>query len=345
MDKTAPFDYLLNAARWAPSADNSQPWHLHRDDETLTASYDAARVEGETFGPDDPATLLAMGAVLENVLQAAAATGMEVVSEPHAPHEYFRLRISPSSTSTLGSNDHPLFLRHTNRWPFRTDPLPDALTKGLMAHGEGTAHVMVLDSPSQLKRIANLVKNASAIRFQTRESNESLGRSLRFGPGEVESGTGLDISTLSLPPGGKSLMRLISDWRRMESLNRWGAYKLFAAIEGKSITSASAIVAIFGAAGRQGALDAGQLMERVWIHLNHQELGVQPFYVVSDQLFRRDDGLLPPGTEPPGDALARDADDLFALGDKKLYMLLRVGYPTRNPVKSRRLPLTSICMP
>ena len=71
----------------------------------------------------------------------------------------------------------------------------------------------------------------------------------------------------------------------------------------------------------------------------------QPFYVVSDQLFRRDDDILPSGKEAQGDALARDADELFALGDKKLHMLLRVGYPTRTPIKSRRLPLTSICTP
>jgi len=139
------------------------------------------------------------------------------------------------------------------------------------------------------------------------------------------------------------LLRLIADWQRMESFNRWGAYKLLAAIEAKAIANASAILAIVSAGGRRGARDAGQLMERVWIELNRQGLSVQPFYVVADQLFRREDDALPKGLEHRGDLLADEAERVFGLSDGKLYMLLRVGFPKRTPVKSRRLPLSLIC--
>ncbi|MBS0176496.1 MAG: hypothetical protein JSR64_20890 [Nitrospira sp.] len=337
------FDYLLNAARWAPSADNTQPWQLRCDDGILAVAYDKARVEGVTFPPNDPATLIAMGAVLENLLQASAATGLSVERVQPGEDEYFRLLVSETSTSSPGPDSHPLFLRHTNRLPFRTTPLPRPLVEKLLNEREETACVQLLEGKHDLARIAGLVRQASTIRFQTRESNESLGRSLRFTPREVSRGDGLDVATLNLPPGGRGIMRLMADWRRMESLNRWGAYRLFAAIEAKSVTNASAIVAITGSPGYAGALDAGQLMERVWIKLNAEDVGVQPFYVVADQLFRRDDHLLPRGLEQTGDALARTTDELLGLSGRKLYMLLRIGYPIRPPVKSLRLPLNALC--
>jgi hypothetical protein len=337
------FDYLLNAARWAPSADNSQPWHLRCDGRILAVAYDQARVEGITFPPHDPATLIAMGAVRENLWQASIASGLRVERIEPAADEYFRLLVSETSTTASAPDRHPLFLRHTNRLTFRTDPLPRQLTARLLDTSEDAARVQLLEGVSDLARLGRLVRQASTIRFQTREANQSLGRSLRFTPQEVSRGDGLDVATLNLPPGGRGIMRLMADWRRMESLNRWGAYRLFAAIEAKSVTNASAIIAITGASGHAGALDAGQLMQRVWIMLNGEGLAVQPFYVVADQLFRRDDGLLPRGLEQAGDALANAADELLNLSGSKLYMLLRVGYPIRPPIKSKRLPLNAVC--
>lgn len=337
------FDDLLNAARWAPSADNTQPWQIRCDGQALAVAYDNARVEGVTFPPRDPATLIAMGALLENLRQASAATGLSVERVEPGQDEYFRLLISTTSTGSPLPDLHPLFLRHTNRLSFRTTPLPSQLTAKLLTEREETASVQLFEGAHDLARLGGLVRQASAMRFQTRESNESLGRSLRFTPLEASRGDGLDIATLNLPPGGRGIMRLLADWRRMESLNRWGAYRLFAAIEAKSVTNASAIVAITGAPSQAGALDAGQLMERVWIRLNAKGLAVQPFYVVADQLFRRDDYLLPRGLEQAGDALAHSTDELLRLSGRRLYMLLRVGYPIRQPVKSQRLPLNALC--
>ncbi len=220
---------------------------------------------------------------------------------------------------------------------------PERLFTGFTSLSQGNARIVVLSGAQKINSVARLVGDASAIRFRTREINEWLGRSLRFSPREVESADGLDVATLNLPPGGRGLLRVIADWRRMEALNRLGAYKLLAAIEAKSVANASAVVAIVGSGDRNGALDAGQLMERVWIDLNRQGVAVQPFYVVADQLFRRDEGVLPQGLESRGDALASATEGVFGLAGQKLYMLLRIGYPIRTPIKSRRLPLATIC--
>lgn len=345
MDISTHVNYLLEAARCAPSADNTQPWRLRWDGKALTVGYDAVRASNVTFAPENPATLLAIGALLENLQQAAATAEIRLESADHSANQYFQLNVSSDAPLPASCANHPLFFRHTNRLPFRADPLPEALSEWLGSQCEGAARVAVLGSSLEISHVARLVAQASAIRFRTREITEWLGRSLRFTPNEVASGDGLDVETLHLPPCGKGLLRLIADWRRMESFNRWGAYKLLAAIEAKAVANASAILVVASTGGQRGVRDAGQLMERVWIELNRQGLSVQPFYVVADQLFRRDDGALPKGLERDGDLLAAEAETILGLSDRKLYMLLRVGFPKRTPVKSKRLPLSSICEP
>ncbi len=342
MNISTHVSYLLEAARCAPSADNTQPWRLEWNGETLAVGYDAARVSDVTFAPENPATFLAIGALLENLCQAAAAAEIRLDGADHSSSHYFRLNVSANSPLPTRCSDHPLFHRHTNRLAFRIDQLPEGLSEWLTRQSEGSARIAVLATSSEIGKVSRLVGQASAIRFRTREITEWLGRSLRFSPSEVALGDGLDVGTLHLPPGGRGLLRLIADWRRMESFNRWGAYRLLAAIEAKAISNASVIVAVTGGEGHCEARNAGQLMERTWIEINRQGLSVQPFYVVSDQLFRRDEGTLPKGMEKLGDLLAEDAERVFGLSGRKLYMLLRVGFPKQIPVKSRRLPMSLI---
>ena len=125
--------FLAKAAHQAPSADNSQPWELNWDDQTLTVSYDTMRVSQKTFPADNPATLLTMGAVLENISQAATAVGWPFTCHissfvnPAKP-VYFQLVFEPDTEETaVYLETLPLFKRHTNRFSYQSQAVPEAL--------------------------------------------------------------------------------------------------------------------------------------------------------------------------------------------------------------------------
>ena len=85
-------------------------------------------------------------------------------------------------------------------------------------------------------------------------------------------------------------------------------------------------------------------MERVWISLNEQDVAVQPYYVISDQLHRRQVGLIPHGLNNQADELLDKVQQLFKLNQgETLHMLLRIGYAKKTPVFSKRLPLQAVC--
>jgi hypothetical protein len=339
--------HLINAGRQAPSADNYQPWRFRVLENTISVEYDIDRLDGTTFGPCEPATLLSMGGVLENMLQACGVLGLEVAcSREGGSSAYFTLAVTfPDETVSLASfTNHPLFKRHTNRFPYRPDPIPAEIIQEVTGLREGTAQVKILDTPEEVKATAILTRQASEVRFQIQEVHEWLARSLRFTKEDAEKGDGLDIATIPLPPGGRAFMRFIMDWKWMSRLNRLGVYKLMALLDAKLLEEAPTVIALVGGSTREEIIDAGRLLARVWIDLNSKGIAVQPYYVISDQWQRRLEGKIPPPLRDRVDIVAEKVSDLLGLAqDQRLHMLLRIGYPTKNPVRSKRLPLSAVC--
>jgi hypothetical protein len=342
----ASIESFIRAAHKAPSADNSQPWRLIWDAKTLAIAYDAPRIRGTSFEPFDPGTLLAIGGCLENLLQFAEDRGASPECRfsadlaPGADH-YVRVALDPATLEPV--DEHPLFLRHTNRFGYQGTAVAQSILDTVSLLSEGSARLRVIDARPDIARVAGLVCSASEIRFQTREVHEWLGRSLRFTAAEVARGDGLDVQTLDLPPGGGLLLKLIADWRRMALLNRVGTFRLLAAIDAKPVARAPALVAIIGQRDARAVIDAGRLMTRAWISLNAQGVAVHPYYVVADQLHRLASGTVPSQLSAQAEAIAEQARELFDLAkDETLHMVLRIGYPTREPVRSRRLSIAQV---
>lgn len=339
---------LLEAARLAPSADNCQPWTFCCRSRRLEVGYARLRVGPRSFGPLEPPTLIGAGALIENVLAAAEEMRCQV--------QRFESRLAPASPiyldltlgrvsadSTAIGRSAPLWLRHTNRHPFRRSGLSIDRVRQCASTTQGRAFAAVLNDRADIRQLAVLVNRGTAIRFRIRELHEWLYSSLRFSRAEMSVGDGLDLRTLCLPPGGGLLLRLLRDWRTMSGLNRLGAYRLLAKADSQRVEQAPAAVAIFSDGSSEGWLDGGRLLVRVWSHLNAKGIAVHPYYVVSDMIERLSDERMPAALMPEAETLRRHAERLLELGrNRRLVMLLRVGIARRASIPSRRLPLATL---
>ena len=339
---------LLRAAQAAPSADNCQPWHFSWDGKTLSIRYDTERVHKRTFPPESPATLLAIGAVIENISQAAEFCGLSLDIGPlqntrDFPECYLRIGIADSENTNETTEEHPMFLRHTNRFGFAKEPVRGAAIETLGRLTEGNARIAVFEQRSAIKKIASSIYKASKVRFQTQEVHEWLGKSLRFSKQAVQQADGLDVRTLDLPPGGKHFLRFISDWDHMKALNKLGIYHLLARIDSRPVSQAPAVISFIAPSDPKSALDTGRLLTRAWIYLNSLGIAAHPYYVVSDQLDRLSKNLVPDHLHGQVETIKGGCEELFELNDgETLHMLLRIGYPTRKPPRSLRLPLQRV---
>ena len=338
---------VLVAAHSAPSADNSQPWIFELEGDVLHLCWGGAAGAGP-FGADSPATLLAIGGVIENLHAAAEHYGLGVDAIPvgtdgRARGVYFSAVFSESIEGGLSTDVCPVLLRHTNRFPFRSVVLSDLERELLSSGREGPARFEVFYRPLALREIARVVAAASRIRFRTREIHEWLASCLRYSPEQIARGDGLDIHALDLPPGGKGFLRLTSDWKLMQWLNRCGAYRVMAGVEASAIARGPTIAALIAPRDQDACIAAGRLMCRVWTALNSRGVAVHPYYVVADQLQRLREKAVPADLVHEARALERSAAGCFGLASgETLHMLLRIGYPTREPVRSLRRPLPCV---
>ena len=347
MDEKTLIKALIRSGRTAPSADNSQPWCFEWDGSSLAVIYDFARVQGQTFPANSPATLLSLGATIENITELSIYYGIKVdllCSIESLSTTCSGAKISFQSVNspelTRPSTNHPVFERHTNRFAYHKTAVPPPVVDNTTKFTENSARLMVIDQKPLINEIALLIKLASEIRFQTQEVHEWLGKCLRFTKEDVKKADGLDIRTLDLPPGGSVFLKFISSWKRMKQLNRMGIYKLLAQIDSAPIKVAPIIVAIIAPATPQGAIDAGRLLCRAWTYLNTQGVAVHPYYVVADQLARLKNKTMPEKLIGQVQGLNQQCTSALSLEEgETLHMFLRAGYPKRkNPTRSLRLP-------
>jgi len=334
---------LAETGALAPTADNGQAFYIDWDGSALGLAFAQRHAATSVFGPDSHATLLGIGGVAQNISAALAANGLDAqwhwTAAGQQPYGTLAL---PSLPEHFSAPAGPA-ARHTNRFAYRTDALPPTLLEKLSASSEGSNRVAVLTEAAARKRLVQQVRISSEARFCNPDLHRWLFDCLRRTPEEVARGDGLDVRTLGLPPGGDAMMRFISNWDRMATLNRFGIYKLMALAEVGQISTAPALVCISGGRGRRDVIDAGRLLTRVWTEMNLAGIAVQPFYVVPDQLNRLHERSLPAGFEQKISAVDAEIGELLALAPgQQLHMMLRVGLPTVDPVRSRRLPLDKV---
>jgi hypothetical protein len=339
----SPIQELASVAARAASADNSQPYRLHWNGRRLALHYAERHPEYNVFGPTSHATLLSAGGVIEYLQQALEANGVAPQwqwgsgdGQPYAsldvPDLPAQLNVPPA-----------LLQRHTNRAPFKRTPLPADLMQQLGAMREGAQQIHLVQQPEQRKHLIQQIRLCAEARFCTRVLHEWLQGSLRRTPAQVAQGDGLDVACLALPPGGRQLLDFIAPWPRMARLNAVGAYKLLALTELGPLNSAPVLLCLTGPDGVREGLDAGRLLARAWCWLNAQGIAVHPYYVVTDQVSRMQAGGVVPGFEARVAQAAAAIDGQLQLQNgARLHMILRLGYPSREVPRSRRLPLEQL---
>ncbi len=341
-------EYLANVAQSAPSADNSQPWQFSWDGEYFKIQLIENDSEIQSLGKDHPAMLLSLGCVTENVLQALDFIGKSDI-KAHLLPDQFAVRFKIIAEDKLcepeeSANNHPLFLRHTNRFPFKKSKLSPDIRENLAKLCEVEARVHIVDTKAEINFFAGLIKIASAVRFQTQDIHEWLGSSLRLSASAALSNDGLDAKTLDLPAGGRFLLAFMKPWSRMKLMNYFGLHKLFAMVESMQLKKTACLICITAPLTKQGTINAGMLMERVWIYLNQKGLSVHPYFVLSDQVYRFYENKVPQSLVP---VIAQLVDDIEKKGFGKqnhLQIILRVGVAAINPTRSRRHKATVVVL-
>jgi len=340
---TMNIEEFIQIVTTAPSADNSQPWQFTVAGEKLIVKFHDRQNGHNIFGPLGHGTLISAGAIHENIktILTAAHQGKEfnvLIDEQHGWR--IEIPIESINESPIDDTSHRILCRHTNRHPYK--PIP-ATPNIPLVHSESTdTRITLLTEKSSIQALTSSLRSCSEARFNDQELHEWLFSSIRWSERDAQSGTGLDISTLHLPPGGRHFMQWMAPWERMQLLNRYGIYKILALADSSLMRQAPAVIVLSGGSSVRDIWNAGRCMQRTWIELNEAGIAVHPYYAITDLLNSLQSGKLNQDWKKPISLAQANVRELLSLEtDEHLHMVFRIGLPTVNPVRSQRLPASS----
>ena len=328
---------LAEYARLAPSPHNTQPTRLHVID-VETAELYFLPDRGLSVGdPEGRFTYLTFGIFVEILRIAAHAEGYELqasyvdgplYSGSREPRKVADLRLVFRG-STIADLDPALIRRRrTNRQPYDGLPLPADVLTELRTECEKYGHTLdVSTDRSAIQWVKELNRDALYHDLEHERYRQELGAWLRYSDAEARrTRDGLSARALAMP--GWLLAAVL---RHHRILSAPGVRPLTQWLYMRTMTGISTVGWIKG--NFVAAADwtqAGELMIRLWLILTKHGIDWQPY-----------------GSVITNEAARSSMVDKFGIeegngGRDFAWLLVRMGYPTREPAASERLTLSEV---
>lgn len=275
---------ILEAARWAPSPDNSQPWRFEQVSETqVRVHIDLERNSPYSYRASEPLWLSA-GMMLQALRLAASLYGWgmdwQLAGAPDAP--VLEVAFNPQAGVPVDVLAYYLKARTVDRNPYRRQPLSMADKEALAAALGPGLRLDWIESFGERWRLAWVNAKATGIRLRSercfRVHQEVIDWENRF------SRTAMPAGALGMDPLGRKVMKFVmGDWRRMKLSSTLGA-GLYAGLEMDVIPSvwSGGFAVIRLPEGETtpttplGRLRIGEQVMRFWIEANRRGLSFQP---------------------------------------------------------------------
>ena len=347
---------ILEAAHWAPSGDNAQPWTFEVQDE---GRFDVCvRIEPGNvyeYRQGEP-TLISAGTLLANIAIAAPSSGKRA-TWTYAGAEGPLHRIKVVLEEDGRASEHPLAgeiqRRSVDRRPYQRRRLT-ADDKQALADALGPDYGLDWhESLAERRKIAGLTRLATDIRLRIPETFAIHSRIVDWQ--RAYSPDGIPSQALGVDAMTQKMMHwTLAKRARTEIANRLGS-PFFAGLQMDflpGLFSAAYFAFRFrqprkpGPGGISQLLSAGEALQRFWLTTSKRGLVLQPclatlafaHYGVSDTPFtvaqaeRRKARLL-------AQRVVRDLGDL-----QTTFFVGRIGYPQAAKLESRslRLPLAQL---
>lgn len=279
-------EQILDAAHWAPSGDNAQPWTFEvqsEDQFDVCVRIEAANVYEYRQG--EP-TLISAGTLLENIAIAAPSYGKSAHWQYQGlTGNEHRIRVQLNPDAAAG--EHPLFgliqRRSVDRRPYQLRALSDGDKRALSDAVGPEFSVEWHESLAARRKIAGLTRLATDIRLRIPETfdihNHIVDWKRAYSPDGIPSrALGLDAMTL------KIMRWTLAKRPRTELANRMGS-PMFAGLQ-MDVLPGIFSAAYFAFRLKQRAtgqaeevsqlLRVGQAVQRFWLTATKLGLALQP---------------------------------------------------------------------
>lgn len=283
MVPTQTVEAILDLARWAPSADNTQPWRFELGRNANLAVHGFDTRESCVYDLDGRISQLSLGALLETIRIAATAHGLDsvIVRRPGVPEHRPTYDVSFRHASVPAN---PLVesirLRSVQRRPFKTRPLTDEQRGALEASVGADHRVRWFGSRGNRLAVSKMLFSNGRLRLRLPEAFAVHRNVIEWGASE--SIDKIPDRAIGLDPLSLWITRwAFKSWSRVSFLDRYLAGTLLPALEldflpGIACAAHFVIVAPTPPQDTQDYVEGGRALQRFWLTATKLGLVLQP---------------------------------------------------------------------
>jgi sulfur-carrier protein adenylyltransferase/sulfurtransferase len=339
---------ILDAAHWAPSGDNAQPWSFEiKGENDVVVSIHRERGNVYEYRDGEP-TVISAGTLLENIAIAAPSVGKAAswtYTGSDAAAHHIAVHFEPGPTARPELLDE-IARRTVDRRAYRMRPLTPEAKAMLTKAAAPDIAVEWYESLKARRRIAGLTNQATDIRLRIREAYDVHRRIVDWE--RLQSPTGIPSRALGLDAMTLKIMRWsMAEWKRTDFGNRMGS-TLFAGLQ-MDVLPGICSAAYFALRPRAGVargaerivqlLRAGQSVQRLWLTASRLGLAMQPcqavlaftHYGASGEAFTQSSR-----ERASAGRLAGNAEKVLSRPEE-LVFLARIGFPGARAQESRSI--------
>lgn len=339
---------IAEAARYAPSADNSVPWQYSwNDDQKLVLVNDKTR-SGEATDNTFILTNLAMGAAAENADLKAQSLGFSCSTDYQKEGNHIAVTLHFSPLNDYDGDDNTLNielvnqieLRHSDRrFPFKGE-LTKELIDRLEASINNSKHSLtVYNKKAEIKKVVPYIRRAEAVRFKNESLHGELFETVKFDDDAPEEGMTLDV--LGIEPPARPIFRLLNKWSWMNRLNKIGAAQMIAvrSVTLPIVNSPGLALITTPSDKAEHIFNTGRQIQRVWLQATALGLSVHLYAAPGVLTLAKPD--LAPSLASELTEIEEQLDQLTP-GTEKAVMFLRLGFKQGSPARTSRRTLESL---
>ncbi len=231
---------------------------------------------------DESGTLIALGAALQNAELEAKSLGLTPTLRYSDEGSLVAVLILHEE-GVLSDDERKLHkaipLRHTNRKAYAHQPLAGDVREALLKNVKDDTDVelVLVESPEEMRRVSRALTTMEEVALSNETLHALFFADIFWSEADNSAGKqGLYIDTLELPPPAKAAFRLLKYWRVTKALSKIGFHKVVAEMNAQQNASASAFGIITAERlGRREYLEAGRLLERIWLQATAHGLSMQ----------------------------------------------------------------------
>jgi hypothetical protein len=347
---------IIEMAIRAPSGENAQPWQFSvilSNPIVIDVRVSSDR-DHSLYGWGDRASYVAIGAAIENISIAASNRGYETIIEllpdEHDPLHAARVKLIKNTEAIEDPLEPYIARRTTNRKKYskKTVSTQDINTLKKVAEVIGYGEVLFTADTKDAKTLGEVGAYNERIMLNNPILHKFFFSHINWTKSEDDAKKiGFFVDTLELPAPAKIGFSIMRSWNRARMLNQFFHLNKLVSVQNAKVYSSSGVFGIIVSPTESAsdALQAGRVVERVWLEATRLGLSIQPVVGLLYFALRVHSGNAEGFSEINIALIEKGYEDvkkIFGLGDAGSYFMFRIGYSDAPSARSTRFSVDEV---